>query len=141
MASPLSILVVEDDPDWGHHVAGVLRDDGHVVALARDGETALQLVASSASDAVLLDLGLPDLNGYELALKMRERGLPESATIIMVTGDVTAELDRANAVGIDIVLHKPVDAAILGRLIDFVRTRRRRRFSLSPLRVNGMLSR
>lgn len=136
MPTALSILVVEDDPDWGELVVEVLRHDGHIVALARDGESARQLASASTLDAVLLDLGLPDVNGYELALQLRERGLPDSATIIMMTGDVTAELDRANAVGIDIVLHKPVDTVVLGRLIEFVRTRRRRKFSLSPIRVN-----
>jgi DNA-binding response OmpR family regulator len=141
MTSALSILVVEDDLDWGDLVAAALRDDGHAVLIARDGESALAMMTTSMLDAVLLDLGLPDRNGYDLALQMREAGLPESATIIMVTGDVTAELDRANAVGIDIVLYKPVDTVMLGRLIDFVRTRRRRRFSLSPLRVSGTATR
>jgi DNA-binding response OmpR family regulator len=137
MASSLNILVVEDDPDGGDLVAEILRSDGHDVRLARDGASALAAARASMIDAVLLDLHLPDLLGYEVARLLREGILPDSSTIIMLTGDATAELDRANVIGIDIVLHKPVEAIVLGRLIDFVRTRRRRKFSLSPLRVSA----
>lgn len=137
MATPLKILVVDDDRDWGDLVVELLRLDGHNVMLATDGASAFTMARELAPDAVLLDLRLPDLLGYDVALKLREEVLPESSTIIMMTADATAELDRANAVGVDIVLHKPVEARVLGRLIDFVRTRRRRRFSLSPLRVNA----
>jgi DNA-binding response OmpR family regulator len=133
---PLKILVVEDDPDGGSIVAEILREDGHDVRLAQDGASALAMARASTIDAVLLDLHLPDLIGYEVARCLREGILPESSTIILVTGDTTAELDRANVIGIDIVLHKPYEAVVLGRLIEFVRTRRRRKFSLSPLRVS-----
>jgi len=131
----LKILVIEDDPDLGGLVVDMLRQDGHQVALAVDGATAVTLAQSTPPDAVLLDLSLPDILGYDLALRLRDGILSDAATIIMVTGQETVELDRANAVGIDIVLHKPIEAQLLSRLIEFVRTRRRRRFSLSPLRV------
>lgn len=131
----LHILVVDDDRDLADTFAEVLAADGHVVAVARDGASATALLRERPVDAVLLDLNLPDIRGYDLALALRDGILADTATIIMLTGDMHVELDRANAVGVDIVLIKPVDALVLSRLIEFVRKRRRRKFSLMPLRV------
>lgn len=137
MSARLNILVVEDDVDLGDTIAAFLREDGHQVIVAVDGASAMDLARRAEPlHAVILDLNLPDLLGYDLARALRADVVSDSATIIMVTGATTAELDRANAVGIDIVLHKPVDAVVFGRLIEFVRKRRRRQFSLMPLRVS-----
>ncbi len=135
MTPALKILVVDDDLDGGALIAQFLREDGHEVVVACDGESALASARGATFDAVLLDLHLPDMLGYDVAHALRNGVLSEAATIVMITGDATAELDRANAIGIDIVLHKPIETVAIGRLLEFVRTRRRRRFSLSPLRV------
>lgn len=139
MTASLKILVVEDDLDGGAEIAQFLRAEGHEVVVAGDGESALASARGAKIDAVLLDLHLPDMLGYEVAHALRAGVLSEIATIVMITGDATAELDRANATGIDIVLHKPIEPVAIGRLLEFVRTQRRRRFSLSPLRVPSRL--
>lgn len=130
MSNRLRILIIEDNVDYADLVAMQLRDCGHDVYLAHDGATALMIARNRQLDAVLLDLRLPDLLGYEVARVMRDEGIvPNSSTIIVVTGDREADLDQADAVGIDVLLHKPISEAMLGRLIEFVHLRRKRKLA------------
>ena len=70
---------------------------------------------------MLLDLGLPDMDGYQVAREMREQGLAKNSVIIVVTGK---QPEDDSEKGIDLVLQKPVEADLLSGLIDYV-TRRR----------------
>lgn len=125
MGQPLKILIVEDDTDLCAVVSAVLRDGGHEVAMAHDGESALQQARATSPDAVLLDIGLPDFIGYDIARALRQkRILAETAIIVVVTGDSDASVDRANAVGVDVLLRKPVSPAALADLVDFLHQRR-----------------
>jgi DNA-binding response OmpR family regulator len=91
--APSKILVIEDDVSLGTGLAGVLAGSGHEVRWARDGARAQQLLASSAADLVLLDLGLPDVDGLDLCRDLREQ-YPQLVLIV-----VTARTDEAAAVG------------------------------------------
>ena len=75
----------------------------------------------------MLDLGLPDESGYDLARDLRAHLLPRTTVIILLTASLYPERDRASAVGIDMVLTKPVEADLVHRMVDFIHSRRTRR--------------
>ena len=129
----LNVLVVEDDPIYGHFIVSTLRDAGHQVALARDGATALEQARTSAPDAVILDLRLPDATGYDIASALRRDVLAPASVIIVLTASLYPSLDDADAVGVDLVLSKPTEPELVIGLVDHVRERRRLRIQ-RPLR-------
>lgn len=110
--APLRVLIVEDNRDGADSLAMLLETVGHQVDIAYDGFTALDTAATFRPDAVLLDLGLPRLNGYELARALRAR--PDPPVLIAVTGWARAE-DRAAArdAGCEHYLLKPFDLEAL----------------------------
>jgi DNA-binding response OmpR family regulator len=100
------LLLVEDDARLARALARLLRDDRHVVDVAGDGSTALDLAAVDGIDAVILDVGLPDISGIEVAKRLRSAG--SALAILMLTardavGDRVAGLDA----GADDYLVKP----------------------------------
>lgn len=125
MDERLRILVVEDDSVYAEFITMVLRGAGHEVAEATTGAAAREHIGAHTPDAVILDLGLPDENGYELARALRDR--LSGAVIILLTADLFPHLDRAEAAGIDIVLSKPVEADLVTGMIDHIRARRLRK--------------
>src|SRR5207253_3108932 len=111
---PARILVVEDNKDGREALVTWLEMLGYAVAAAEDGEQAIDLARSFAPEMVLLDLGLPGLDGFDVARSMRgELGLVD-ARIVALTG-WGAERDRARtaAAGFDDHLTKPVDPVLL----------------------------
>ncbi|HEY4582402.1 MAG TPA: PAS domain-containing protein [Lysobacter sp.] len=110
----LRILVVDDNLDAARTLAEVLSLDGHRVETAGDGAGALQAVRGHAWDALILDIGLPDMTGYELAGRLRERPEAARATFVALTGYGQAQ-DRAvsRTAGFDHHLVKPADLAQL----------------------------
>lgn len=127
----LRILVVEDDPIYADFVLGTLRAAGHDVDHATSGAGALAKLGALAHDAVILDLGLPDTSGYDIARLMRDK-LPSTTVILVLTASLHPELDRADAVGIDLVLTKPIDVKLVTAMVDHVRERRKRRLERAP---------
>jgi DNA-binding response OmpR family regulator len=106
---PIRILVVEDRADTADSMAKVLRAYGHEVQIAPDGHRALALAEAMQPDAVLLDIGLPGMSGYEVARTLRAQ-TKRRILLIAITGyGVNAE-ERLTSyeVGIDLHLTKPV---------------------------------
>jgi two-component system OmpR family response regulator len=123
-AAGLSILIVEDDLDTAESMAILLRLDGHRVYIACDGAVALELVAKSRPDVALIDIGLPRMDGYTLAKKLREKVNGRRPLMIAVTG-YGHEEDRKKSLeaGIDLHLLKPADpSALLAMLKRFEQT-------------------
>ncbi|QJW95038.1 chemotaxis protein CheB [Frigoriglobus tundricola] len=114
--SPLSILVVEDDSDIRESLAGILGLDGYDVRAVADGAAASAALESGRIDVALLDIGLPGMDGYELARRIRSR--PGSPYLIALTGYGRPE-DRtaATAAGFDAHLTKPFRPEELRRLL------------------------
>jgi PAS domain S-box-containing protein len=110
---PLNILVVDDAEDAAESLAEVLSIWGHHVKTAYSGPAALQTVHGFAPDVVVLDIGLPGMNGFEVAQKLRSL-VPASVQIDALTG-FGQENDRraAEAAGIQHYLVKPVDLEML----------------------------
>jgi len=115
---PQRILVVDDNLDAAESLAMLLQMDGHETALAHDGQRALELAQSFEPQVILLDIGLPLLNGYEVARRVREQPWGRRIKLIAVTG-WGQEQDRKQAVaaGFDHHLTKPLDPARLAVLL------------------------
>lgn len=112
-ASGLRILVVDDNADAAEMLADVLDSFGHQVRIAHDGPSALEGVLEFEPDVVLLDIGLPGMNGYEVARAMRRSGQTE-LRLIAVTGYGQEEDRRlSREAGFDAHLTKPVDIRLL----------------------------
>jgi CheY-like chemotaxis protein len=103
------ILVVDDNEDAAEMLALVLRKRGFTVVLAFDGEEALTMAQAHHPDVVLLDIGLPGIDGYEVARRLRASPLPERPVLIAVTGyGQPADRVRSREAGFDHHLVKPV---------------------------------
>jgi CheY-like chemotaxis protein len=112
------VLVVEDNADSAQMLCALLEGDGHTVAAARDGGEALTQLEAFSPEFVLMDIGLPGMDGYALAGLMRQRTSGKSVRMYALTGYGYPE-DRAMALrsGFDGHLTKPVDPERLLRLL------------------------
>jgi two-component system CheB/CheR fusion protein len=121
-ASPRRVLIVDDNEDAANSLAMILKLSGHETASVYTARDALERAVSFRPDVVLLDIGLPGMNGYEVAQKMRE--LPGLADIRLVAVTGYGRSDdrlRAREAGFDDHLTKPVEFAVLDRALTGVR--------------------
>jgi PAS domain S-box-containing protein len=115
------ILVVDDNPDTTATLALILERRGHHVHVAHDGLEAVHAAAAFRPDVVLLDIGLPKLNGYEVAQRIRQQRGANKMALVAVTGwGQQEDRRRAMEAGFDHHLTKPVDVADLMRLLALV---------------------
>jgi signal transduction histidine kinase len=119
--APLRVMVVDDNHDAAESLAYLLSLEGHLVDVAYDGVTALSEAAKSRPQVVLLDIGMPGMDGYQVARALRAGESTRSMTIIALTGyGQPDDRERAQAAGFDDHLTKPVDAELL---IEILRTK------------------
>jgi two-component system CheB/CheR fusion protein len=112
------ILVVDDSPDIRDSTAMMLSLEGYDTQVAASGEEALQMAVSFRPTVILLDIGLPDLSGYEVVRRLRASADFAVTRIIAVSGYDTPEArDRAAEAGFDHHLSKPVPLKELERLL------------------------
>jgi CheY-like chemotaxis protein len=112
------ILVVDDNQDSAESLAFLLELQGHEVRAAFDGPQALDLARSFEPDLVVLDIGLPRMNGYEVALRLREERGTDGLVLIALTGYGQEEDHRrSREAGFDHHLVKPVDLEKLQELL------------------------
>jgi len=111
------ILLVDDNQDTVHSLARLLSLRGHEVATAFDGVAALKIAEEFQPDFLLLDIGLPGLDGYELARRLRTQGF--ARTPIVAISGYAQEGDRARSreAGFNYHFAKPVDFEALAELI------------------------
>jgi CheY-like chemotaxis protein len=115
---PLRVLVVDDVRDAADSLALVMKLTGHEVCAVYDGRTALRVAGPFRPDAVLLDLGLPGLDGYEVARRLRgEVGLRDALLIATTGFGQEEDRRRSREVGFDYLLLKPFDLPELERLL------------------------
>jgi len=104
------VLIVDDNTDVADLVADVLRAHGHTVAVAHDGAAALRVAEAFRPETALVDIGLPIMDGYELAANLKARLGAECPRLIAITGyGQPGDRARAEAAGFDRHLVKPVD--------------------------------
>jgi CheY-like chemotaxis protein len=114
----LHVLVVEDNEEEAASMALLLRVSGHKVQVTADGPAALEAAKHGLPDMVLLDIGLPGMDGYGVARWITEQPYDKNPLLIAVTG-LGREEDRRQsaAAGIDLHLVKPVEAGLLQGLL------------------------
>ncbi|MBL8949795.1 MAG: response regulator, partial [Myxococcaceae bacterium] len=108
----LDVVLVEDNIDIREMMKELLEDDGHRVSVAADGSSGLSLILEKAPDLAIVDIGLPVLDGYQVAKEARARG--HSGRMLAMTGYGQPEdRTRAEQAGFDAHLTKPVDVDAL----------------------------
>lgn len=123
-----TVLLVEDDVDSRTIYGTVLRHSGFLVVEADDGEAAVRSVRLHRPDVVVMDAGLPGMDGWDATAALK--GDPETASVpimLLTVHSQPADLERAEAAGCDAYVVKPMDPASLvesvGKLIAEVRGR------------------
>ena len=112
------VLVVDDNEDAAESLAALLRLFGHEVGVALDGEQALELAPSLKPDVVLLDLGMPRMDGHEVARRMRAAPWGASMKIVALSGFGDGEdRERSLEAGCNDHLVKPVSPADLEAIL------------------------
>lgn len=124
---PLKIVVADDNVDSVESLAVLLTLDGHQVSVAHDGLAAVQLAGDTPPDLAILDLGMPGIDGYEAAARMR--ALPGGGDLVLVALSGYAQpgdRQRSQQAGFDLHLVKPLDPGRLRDLLAAVATGRSR---------------
>jgi two-component system KDP operon response regulator KdpE len=132
------ILVVDDERQIHRFLTPALTAAGYETLAAERGDEALRLAASRAPDAILLDLGLPDMDGQDVLRRLRE--FYEGAIIILSARDREAEKITALDAGADDYVEKPFGVGeLIARIRTAIRHRLRQEFSDKPLDLGGLV--
>ncbi|HEY5452687.1 MAG TPA: ATP-binding protein [Polyangia bacterium] len=123
--TPLRVLVVDDNVDAAKTLAKLLELRGHEVSLAHDGPAALAAAAAAPPDLVLLDIGLPGMDGYAVAARLRAAGHAGAALVALTGYGREEDVQRSRDAGFDHHLVKPIDFGQLQRIVLEVGGRRR----------------
>jgi signal transduction histidine kinase/ActR/RegA family two-component response regulator len=114
------VLVVDDNADAADSLRMLLEFVGHEIAVASDGRSAIESVVAWQPEVALIDIGLPDLDGYEVVTRLRAMNLTARPLLVALTGYGQPEdRMRALAAGFDVHLTKPVDVDELTRILDW----------------------
>jgi two-component system CheB/CheR fusion protein len=117
-SSGYKILVADDNRDSADSLALILEFEGHAVVVTYSGQQAIDRGRDGNPDVVILDIGMPDMTGYEAARKIRQEPWGKYALLIAMTGWGQAEdKERARIAGFDQHLTKPIDSSELSLLI------------------------
>jgi CheY-like chemotaxis protein len=110
--------VVDDNADALTSLAMLLREAGHDVRTAADGQTALSIVETFQPEVIILDIGLPVMNGWEIARRIRAMRTAQRPMVLALTGyGHERDRQRAREAGFDQYLIKPADVSTLQSLI------------------------
>lgn len=117
-AVPRRVLLCEDNRDVARSLARLVRVFGHEIRVAFDGREALQMAVEFKPDVVLMDIGLPDVNGYEIGREIRSQPWGSDITLIALTGwGSDRDKLRSLEAGFDQHLTKPVDSHVLDAVL------------------------
>jgi len=117
--TPLRILIVDDNRDSADMLATLLKFSGHETHTAHDGMAAVEAATRLDPDVILLDIGLPQLNGYEAARRIREQNSGKGRPVLVALTGWGQDEDRRRSeeAGFDAHVVKPVDDVRLGKLL------------------------
>ena len=113
--SPLSVLIVDDYPDTAASLAVVLEFEGHAVTVAQSCREAREALAGGVPDVIVMDLGLPDGNGYDLARELAD--LPGRRPVLVSVSGFNPDPERAARVGFARSFVKPADPSVLSAFL------------------------
>ncbi|MDR2426052.1 MAG: response regulator [Endomicrobium sp.] len=115
------ILIIDDDVSFVDSEAAVLNAKGFEVIKAFTSESGMEALALKNPDIVLLDVNLPDKNGFEVLQIIKNSRNFSELPVILITGDMAVQVDKGFAAGADDVIFKPIDiddlCANLNRLL------------------------
>jgi len=115
---PRRVLLVDDSVDAAEAMSMLLETLGHEVRVMHDGPSALAMVDGFAPDVVILDIGLPGMDGFEVARELRTRAVTKSALLIALTGyGADSDKQKARDAGFDHHLVKPVSFTAIETVI------------------------
>lgn len=121
---PLRLMVVDDNVDGADMMSMLLNAAGHQVLIEHSSKSALERAKDEMPDAFLLDIGLPEIDGNELAERIRAQPENSGAVLIAVTGyGQSIDRQRSLHAGFDHHLVKPVDTTQLKEILDKINTR------------------
>lgn len=109
MSEKKKILIVDDDASFVDSAEAVLEDKGFEVIKAFNAETGIEALALENPDIVLLDVNLPDKNGFEVLKTIKTSINFAELPVILITGDMAVQVDKGFAAGADDVIFKPID--------------------------------
>lgn len=122
----IKVLVIDDNQVVLDVTAAGLEAEGFTVDTALDGNTGLAKSSEMKPDLVLLDVKLPDIDGFQVCKELRSRPATQATPVIMMTGDRTVDIDKGFAVGADDCIIKPIDLAYLSaRIIKLVKKKQK----------------
>jgi CheY-like chemotaxis protein len=120
------VLLVDDNVDSSEPLSLLLQAKGHETRLAVEGQEAIELADEFLPDCVILDLGLPGIDGYEVARRLRERPYGVRLTLVALTGWAGKDVRvKAAEAGFDYHLVKPVNLEELERIVTAERAQSR----------------
>ena len=118
-AGSLKILIADDNVDAADTLAALLEVMGHRVQAVHDGEAAVAAAAQSAPDVIVLDIGMPRMNGYDACRRIRAQHRDKPPMLVALTGwGQEQDLERSQAAGFDWHLVKPIEAEALEKLLE-----------------------
>jgi CheY-like chemotaxis protein len=113
------VLVVDDNLDAATTLAMVLRSYGHTVFTADSGKAGLRAGEQEEPDAIILDIGMPDMNGYEVAQRVRRTPWGGDVLLLALTGwGQKEDIERALGCGFDVHMTKPADPEHIERVLE-----------------------
>lgn len=116
-AAGARVLVIEDNDDARAALAALLEIEGYVVDAAPEGTSGIELVRTNRPDVALVDIGLPGIDGYEVARRIRGLGSPQPYLVALTGYGRPEDRQRATEAGFDAHLVKPVDPTDLAALL------------------------
>jgi signal transduction histidine kinase/DNA-binding response OmpR family regulator len=115
--SDLTILVVDDNIDSAKSMETLLQLIGHQTLIAYDGQTAVEVAIQQRPTAILLDIGLPGLDGYQVCRQLRAQGLSETFIVAMTGYGLESDRQRTKEAGFNEHLVKPLNLTVLQELL------------------------
>jgi DNA-binding response OmpR family regulator len=104
------IFIADDDPDIRHLLTYALADEGHQVAAAGDGPSALEALRSDSCDVLILDIMMPDMDGYELLNALEEADIRQTMKVMILTAKGSErDWEQGFEAGADLYITKPFD--------------------------------
>ncbi|HKJ28535.1 MAG TPA: response regulator [Anaerolineales bacterium] len=119
MTENASILYVKDNPENRLLILRILNAEGHVVTFAENATEALSAIKEKDFNLILMDINLPDIDGYTLTAKLRKDPKTEGVPIVALTANVMkGDREKSLEAGCDGYIQKPVDVDLLPKQVD-----------------------
>lgn len=121
---PRQILYIEDNSDNRTLVRRVLQSEGYIIREAPDGASGIKMAAEQLPDLVLMDINLPEIDGYEVTARLKQLPGMQAVPVIAVTANVMkGDREKTIAAGCDGYIQKPIDIDTLSSQIEHFLTR------------------